>query len=131
MIDEAQRVWRDHGFGPFAMRAGAEFIGLCGFLPKPADDPGDEPRAMLMFGVAARQRRCGYASEGASAALDWFDANHPAIVIEAASRPDNVAAARVLIGLAFDGPYAARLYATDVALFRRSSAVAAADMTKP
>lgn len=69
-IDRNQRLYRDHGFGLWAvvLRSTGEFVGDCGLTLQHVDDAGE---IEVGYHVRASLQGNGYATEAASAARDF------------------------------------------------------------
>lgn len=117
MLIEAAESWSGLGFGPFAILSGRRLIGLTGFRPAPPAMPSIGPQ--LIFGVDRRVRRRGYAVEATHAALGWCADAHDFAVVNAATRPDNMAAVAALRKLGFVDPERVTLYDAELDLYRR------------
>lgn len=92
-LERAAKHWREHGFGPLAVveRATGAVVGDTG-LQLLEGGPDVELTCTLARGVWGR----GYATEAATAALDWGFGDPRPERIFAVADPENVASRRVL-----------------------------------
>lgn len=93
-----ERDWREHGYGLWVIEDAGLPIGFAGFRSS-----AEDPRPELLFGLLPTYWHRGFASEAASAALEFLFAKGHA---EAwgATDPPNQASVRVMerIGMTFD-----------------------------
>jgi RimJ/RimL family protein N-acetyltransferase len=87
-----------HGFGLFLveLKDGGAPIGICGLLKRDALDEVD-----LGFAFVPECWSQGYASESASATLDYAHGTHHLGRVVAITSPDNVASINLLVKLGF------------------------------
>lgn len=94
-----QQDWHQHGIGYFVVLTyGGETIGFTGVRHAVE---GDETVLNLYYRFASQAQGKGYATEAASAALEWARDRHPQLPIVAIIDPANTASARLaeILGL--------------------------------
>jgi hypothetical protein len=80
----------DRTLSPWAivLRDGDAIVGLCGFIVRPVKG------TTMGYGIVSKYRDRGYATEAATAVLDWAECHD--VDVYASIRPPNPASARVL-----------------------------------
>lgn len=115
-------MWLMMGFGYWAVerRDDGRLIGQLGFADFKRDmKPSIEGLPELGYVFASEAHRCGYASEGAAAALAWADATIEADEIVAIIDPGNARSIRVAEKLGFSAREPVAYKGDETLLFRR------------
>jgi RimJ/RimL family protein N-acetyltransferase len=84
--------WRDHGFGYWVVHARRRAIGVCGLKVMAL---GEHDTLNLFYRLSPSAWGCGFATEAATAVVQWADFQLPSLPVIARVRPANVASQRV------------------------------------
>lgn len=86
--------WQQHGFGYWIVHAGREGIGVCGLKSMTL---GDLDVLNLLYRLSPTAWGGGFATEAATAVVQWADSDRPNDSVIARVRPANIASQRVAV----------------------------------